>query len=201
MISAATNCMACGAAMASDAIYCSNCATAREDPNTRALFVVDGTTGLFNDAFTGALVDHETSRAIRYRRPLTVLVAMVDHADFITQDLGDASRNLFRELADVIAGSVRDIDTVGYLGDRFCLVLPETDQAGAVVAAEKLMHTVASHQYLDGGQWGRVTISVGAASVGYDRMDKQDLVELATQALLEGRGDGSNRVHVAHRAN
>lgn len=187
--------------MNAKAIYCSNCATAREDPNTRALFVVDGTTGLFNEAFTGALVDHETSRAIRYRRPLTVLVAMLDHAEFITQDLGeDDSKALFHELADVIAGAVRDIDTVGYLGDRFCVVLPETDLGGGVVAAEKLMHTVASHQYREGGQWGRVTLSVGAASVGFDRMDKQDLVELATAALLEGRGDGSNRIHLAHRS-
>jgi hypothetical protein len=44
--------------MAVDANYCSNCATGREDPNTRALFVVDGTTGLFNGAFTTAMVDH-----------------------------------------------------------------------------------------------------------------------------------------------
>ncbi len=202
MISAATKCVACGAKMPASAIYCSNCATAREDPNTRALFVVDGTTGLFNSAFTGALVDHETSRAVRYRRPLTVLVAMLDHSDFIAQDLGDeASSELFHELADVIAGAVRDIDTVGYLGDRFCIVLPETDQTGAVVAAEKLMHTVASHQYREGGQWGRVTLSIGAASVGFDRMGKQDLVELASQALLEGRSDGSNRVHVSRQVN
>jgi len=178
--------------------YCSNCATGRDDPNTRALFVVDGTTGLFNDAFTGALVDHETSRAVRYKRPLSVLVAMVDHSEFIANDLGPAqSADLLRELAEVLAAAVRDIDTVGYLDDRFCVVLPETDQAGAMVAAEKVMHAVAAHQYAAGhGQWERITLSLGLATVNPDRMGRQDLIQSATLALMDGRSDGSNKVHL-----
>jgi diguanylate cyclase (GGDEF)-like protein len=201
MISTGTHCAACGASMAPDANYCSNCATGREDPNTRALFVVDGTTGLFNGAFTTAMVDHETSRAIRYKRPLTILVALIDHSEFIANDLGPAnSAALLRELADVLAGAVRDIDTVGYLGDRYCILLPETDQSGAMVAADKIMHAVAARQYVSGhGQWERLTISLGAASVNADRMGRQDLIELATTALLEGRSDGSNRIHLFHQ--
>jgi len=181
-----------------EANYCSNCATGRDDPNTRALFVVDGTTGLFNEAFTGALVDHETSRAVRYKRPLTVLVAIVDHSEFIANDLGPAqSADLLRELAEVLANAVRDIDTVGYLGDRYCVVLPETDQAGAMVAADKVMHAVAAHQYSAGhGQWERITISIGLATVNPDRMGRQDLIEAATLALLDGRSDGSNKIHL-----
>jgi diguanylate cyclase (GGDEF)-like protein len=198
MISARIHCAACGAPMEPDANYCSNCATGREDPNTRALFVVDGTTGLFNEAFTGALVDHETSRAVRYKRPLTVLVAMIDHSDFIANDLGPAqSRDLLRELSEVLANAVRDIDTVGYLGDRYCVVLPETDQPGAMVAADKIMHAVAAHQYAAGhGQWERITISLGLATVNPDRMGRQDLIEMATAALLAGRSDGSNKIHL-----
>lgn len=184
--------------MAHDANYCSNCATGREDPNTRALFVVDGTTGLFNGAFTTAMVDHETSRAVRYKRPLSVLVALVDHSEFIANDLGPANgAALLREVAEVLAAAVRDIDTVGYLGDRYCILLPETEQNGAMVAADKIMHAVATHQYAAGrGQWERLTISLGMATANADRMGRQDLIELATQALLEGRSDGSNRVHL-----
>ena len=203
MISSATSCAACGAPMTPDAHYCSNCATGREDPNTRALFVVDGTTGLFNGAFTSAMVDHETSRAVRYKRPLTILVALIDHSEFIANDLGPANTSaLQHELADVLASAVRDIDTVGYLGDRYCILLPETDQNGAMVAADKIMHAVAAHQFTSGrGQWERLTISFGAASVNSDRMGRQDLIELATMALLEGRSDGSNRVHLYHQVN
>ena len=186
--------------MAPAANYCSNCATGREDPTTRALFVVDGTTGLFNGAFTAALVDHETSRAVRYKRPLTILVALIDHSEFIANDLGPTNgSSLLRELGEVLADSVRDIDTVGYLGDRYCVVLPETDQAGAMVAADKIMHSVAAHQFTSGaGQWERLTISLGMVSVNPDRMGRQDLIELASKVLLDGRSDGSNRVHVNH---
>jgi len=185
--------------MAPEAHYCSNCATGREDPNTRALFVVDGTTGLFNGAFTTAMVDHETSRAIRYKRPLTILVGLIDHSDFIANDLGPANNaSLLHEFADVLAAAVRDIDTVGYLGDRYCILLPETDQNGAMVAADKIMHAVATHQFTSGaGQWERLTMSFGSASVNPDRMGRQDLIEMATRALLDGRADGSNRVHLS----
>jgi two-component system, cell cycle response regulator len=202
MISTGVTCAACGALMAADANYCSNCATGREDPNTRALFVVDGTTGLFNGAFTTAMVDHETSRAVRYKRPLTILVGLVDHSEFIANDLGPTNTaNLLRELADVLAAAVRDIDTVGYLGDRYCVLLPETDQNGAMVAADKIMHAVAAHQFASGaGQWERLTMSFGSASVNFERMGRQDLVEVATRALLDGRADGSNRVHINHQA-
>jgi diguanylate cyclase (GGDEF)-like protein len=202
MISTGVTCAACGAQMAADANYCPNCATGREDPNTRALFVVDGTTGLFNSAFTTAMVDHETSRAVRYKRPLTILIGLVDHSEFIANDLGPANTaGLLRELADVLAAAVRDIDTVGYLGDRYCILLPETDQNGAMVAADKIMHAVAAHQFTSGaGQWERLTMSFGAASVNFDRMGRQDLVEVATRALLDGRADGSNRVHINHQA-
>src|SRR5258707_2168401 len=118
MISTGTHCAACGAAMAPNANYCSNCATGREDPNTRALFVVDGTTGLFNGAFTTAMVDHETSRAIRYKRPLTILVALIDHSEFIANDLGPANgAALLRELADYLPLPLPHIDTVAYLAN------------------------------------------------------------------------------------
>lgn len=195
-----TSCAACGANLADDAQYCQRCATNREDPNTRPLFVVDGMTGLFNQTFTQALVDHETSRAIRYKRPLTILMADIDHREFVHRDLGPAgAAELYRELAGVLATAVRDIDTVGFMGDAFCIVLPETDQTGAMVAADKILHAVALFQFNQPGNWARLTISAGAASVNFERMGKQDLAGAAHQALLAGINEGNNRVHINHQ--
>lgn len=193
-------CQACGAPLPDDALYCPHCATGRDNPGTAPLYVVDRMTGLFNDTFLEALVDHETSRAVRYKRPLTILIGDVDHMDLIEQDIGPArAAQMLREVADVLQEGVRDIDTVGWLGDRYCIVLPETDVPGAEVAADKVMHTVATHEYRAGGNWSRVTMSLGAASANPDRMGRQDLIELATQALREGREDGAtNRLHVMH---
>ena len=67
-------------------------------------------------------------------------------------------------------------------------------------AADKTMDAVAANQYSSGHcQWERRTLALGAASVNADRMGGQDLIELATTALLEGRSDGSNRVHLFHQ--
>jgi diguanylate cyclase (GGDEF)-like protein len=186
--------------MADDAVYCQHCATNRQNPATAPLYIVDRMTGLFNDAFTDALVEHETSRAVRYKRPLTILVGVIDHEDLIREDIGPRmTADLHRQVADVLQSAVRDIDTVGWLGDRYCIVLPETDASGSLVAAEKIMHAIAATQFTAGGSWGRLTMSFGAATVNPDRMGRQDLVGLATDALRAGREEGSTgRVHVYH---
>lgn len=195
----ALTCQACGTQLPDGALYCPRCATGRDDPRTAPLYVVDRMTGLFNDTFTEALADHETSRAVRYHRPLTILVGDIDHMDFIAADLGPArAAEMLHEVADVLQAAVRDIDTVGWLGDRYCIVLPETDHAGAETAADNVMRAVATHEYAAGGNWSRVTMSLGSASVNPDRMGRQDLIELATRALREGREDGAtNRLHLA----
>lgn len=195
-----TSCAACGSPLADEAQYCQHCATDREDPANRPLFVVDGMTGLFNLTFTQALVEHETSRAVRYLRPLTILVADVDNREIIHRDLGPpAVADVYRELAGVLATAVRDIDTVGFMGDCFCVVLPETDQHGAIIAAEKILHAVAAHTFNQPGNWARLTVSAGAASVNHDRMGKQDLAAAARKALADGVEEGSNRIHLNHQ--
>ena len=74
-------------------------------------------------------------------------------------------------------------------------MLPETDAAGAVLAADKLRRSVASHDFQTGGNWQRLTVSVGIASVAHERMNQQDLITEAYATLNQGRmsGQGPNR--------
>jgi diguanylate cyclase (GGDEF)-like protein len=195
-----STCWSCEAQVPDGAAYCPQCGHSQSDHSTRPLFVVDATTGLFNAAFIGAIVEQESSRAVRYRRPLSVLVVEVDHAEHIHRDLGGAQlTELMRELAAVLGNTVRDTDTVGFLGSegapRFAVVLPETDHDGALIAADKIRRAISAHDFQAGGQWQRLTLSCGAATVNPDRIGHQDLVQLASVALEEGKVHGPNRTH------
>ena len=76
------------------------------------LFVVDSVTGLFNGVFLQAMVDQESNRSMRYKRPLSVIVVEVDHAEYIHRDLGAQQLNeLLKELAETLVASVRDTPT------------------------------------------------------------------------------------------
>jgi diguanylate cyclase (GGDEF)-like protein len=196
-------CWNCEAQNPDDAQFCLKCGHSLQDRASSPLFVVDSVTGLFNSVFVQAMVDQESNRAMRYKRPLSVLVVEVDHAEYIHRDLGASQLNeLLKELAETLVSSVRDTDTVGVLemdgAPQFAIVLPETDQNGALLAADKIRRAVASHDFQAGGQWQRLTLSCGAATLNQERMGKQDLVWLAGQALQAGRADGqTNRTHAS----
>ena len=192
-------CWNCEGQVAEGSRYCPHCAHSQLDRSSSPLFIVDTITGLFNQDFLQALADQEVNRANRYHRPLSVLVSEVDHADFISDDLQGGLGELLRQLGKVIASAVRDTDTVcAMAGDappRFGVVLPETDYEGALNAADKIRRTVASHDFEIGGQWNRLTMSCGTATMRQERIGREDLLATALQALEAGRAAGPNRTH------
>jgi len=73
--------------------------------------------------------------------------------------------------------------------------LAPVETPGAVLAADKIRRSVASHDFQTGGNWQRLTVSVGIASVSHERMNQQDLITEAYNTLRQGRvaGQGPNR--------
>ncbi len=186
--------------MPEGARYCPQCAHSQDDHRASPLFIVDTVTGLFNQDFLRALSDQEMNRASRYRRPLAAIVCELDHADAISTELDQQQLGLLRrELGKVVAGAIRDTDTVCAMSDeampRYGVVLPETDYEGALNAADKIRRSVAAHEFESGGQWTRLTVSCGAATVHQERMGREDLLATASQALDAGRAAGPNRTH------
>ncbi len=193
-------CWSCEAQLPDGALYCMRCGHSQSDRNTSPIFVVDATTELFNGVFVKAIVGQEVNRAVRYKRPLSVLVVEVDHAEHLHHDLGANQLNgLLKEIGQALQEAVRDTDTVAFLDaegpPHYGIVLPETDSNGALLAADKIRRSVASHDFQAGGTWQRLTVSVGVASVSHERMNQQDLLAEANQAVENGRasGQGPNR--------
>jgi diguanylate cyclase (GGDEF)-like protein len=184
------------------------------DHSSSPLFgVVDTTTGIWNAKFVNALVGQEANRAVRYRRPLSVVVVELDHAEHIDKELDQVQiEGLLREIAERLGQSIRDTDTVGFLDadgpPHFAIVLPETDEQGATLAADKIRRSIASHDFSTSGSWRRITVSCGAATIGMvPRANEEaglmsrreytgNLLREAYHALETGRASGTNRTSV-----
>jgi diguanylate cyclase (GGDEF)-like protein len=175
------------------------------DPaHDRPLFVIEGLTNLFNVVFFESLLEQELNRAVRYGHDISVLVVEIDDLHELEATYGYAETNLLiREVAEAIASAIRDPDTiaatnrVAALGtQRFLVLLPHTSEEGAYRAAEKIRSLVSLTvvDFSDGG--GVVTVSCGVATVGSDKVHDANLVGRATQALIESRSHGSNRIQV-----
>lgn len=196
-------CWSCEAQLPDDSAYCLRCGHSQNDRSTTPIFVVDATTELFNAVFVKAIIGQETNRALRYKRPLSILVIEVDHAEHMHRDLGIGQLNpLLKEIGQALVAAVRDTDTVAFLDaegpPHFAVVLPETDGPGAVLAADKIRRSVASHDFSAGG-WQRLTVSVAVATVSHERVQQQDLLTDAYATLRSGlaSGQGPNRTHTA----
>ncbi|HEV2035031.1 MAG TPA: GGDEF domain-containing protein [Candidatus Dormibacteraeota bacterium] len=170
-------------------------------------------TGIWNSKFINALIGQEANRAVRYHRPLSVLVVELDHAEHVHKELGHIQlEGLLREISERLGLSVRDTDTVAFLDvegpPHFAIVLPETDEHGATLAADKIRRAIASHDFSTGGNWQRITVSCGAATIGlmapsHDEaglMNRREytgnLLREAYHALEAGRSAGTNRTSV-----
>src|SRR5437763_4660951 len=193
--------------------YCPSCGHSQIDRTSSPLFgVVDSTTGIWNSKFVEALIGQEANRAVRYHRPLSVLVVELDHAEHINNEVGQAAVNsLLSELSETLGRAIRDTDTLGFLeSDRsphFVIILPETDQQGATLAADKIRRAIANHDFSSGGDWQRITVSCGAATIGVVQQESEaglmfrreytgNLLREAYHALEHGRASGTNRPSV-----
>ena len=208
------SCWYCNTDVPETSQYCPSCGHSQTDRTSSPLFgVVDPTTGIWNSKFINALVGQEANRAIRYHRPLSLLVVELDHAEHIHKELEQIQiEGLLREISERLGQAIRDTDTVAFLDvdgpPHFAIVLPETDEQGATLAADKIRRSIASHDFATSGNWRRITVSCGAATIDAMPSPREEagvmnrreytgnLLREAYLALEAGRSSGTNRTSV-----
>lgn len=105
-----------------------------------ALRVNDTLTGLPLRSMLDKQLSTEIQRWERHRHPLSLIILSVDGFTQINDEFGRATGDeILTHVATMISQSVRSLDvTVRYGGVEFAVLLPETNEMGAVIAAERL---------------------------------------------------------------
>ncbi|MDN3570264.1 sensor domain-containing diguanylate cyclase [Methylobacterium longum] len=168
------------------------------------LSLTDALTGLpnrraFEEAFTRA-----SGGGRRSGKPLSLLIVDADHFkrfnDRYGHQIGD---EVLQGLARRLSASVhRPHDLVCRVGgEEFAILLPDTDQAGALRIAEKVHAEVSTLAIGSAGIGaGAVTVSIGLASGvpdGGATTALTDLYRLADGALYEAKAGGRNQTRCA----
>ena len=106
--------------------------------------------------------------------------------------VGDA---VLRTISSVLKKCCRDTDCVGrYGGEEFAVMLPDTDEHGAMLWAERCRLAVAEASVLVDQTSVHVTVSMGVAQRNDNFATPEKLLDAADQALLEAKRLGRNRV-------
>lgn len=166
----------------------------------KRLAVTDALTGIANYRAFKERLATEFERAVRFGRPLSVIIADIDRFKEINDEFGHQCGDaVLSSLAARMGAATRQsIDVVArYGGDEFVLVLPETDADGAIAVADKLRLATSETPFAGGNQHVHATISVGVATFPTHATTPESLVEAGDLALYEAKRAGRNLVRAA----
>jgi len=152
----------------------------------------DALTGLLNRRGFEERMELELERANRTGSPVAVLVGDLDHFKLVNDRhghrAGDVVLQRFAELALAVKRRIDEMGRVG--GEEFALILPETDEHGAYLLAERLRRATRDGLHTDDGA---VTVSFGVAASPRHGTTAGHLLHAADQALYLAKQLGRDR--------
>ena len=161
------------------------------------MLFIDDLSGLFNHRYLEVALERELKRVERYASHLAILFLDIDCFKQVNDTYGHlVGSRVLKEMGALLKKSVREVDVViRYGGDEYTVILVETacDIAGKVAARIRAM--VETHVFLAVEGYNiRITCSIGYSCCPDDTMSKDELLEMADQAMYIGKSSGKNCV-------
>jgi two-component system cell cycle response regulator len=126
-------------------------ASARENAtrlaNMGKVSIRDKETQAYSPGFLSDYFEKESYKSGRFRRPLSVVFMIVDNVSSLVEQTRESLvAAAIADMVDAVRKALRDSDLIARMeSNRFCVVLPETDHFGSVLAARRLRKAVREH--------------------------------------------------------
>ncbi len=132
-------------------------------------------------------------------RRFALLLADIDHFKRLNDTFGHAAGDAaLRHVAGVLEKHLRRGDQVARVGgEEFAVILPGTDENGALLLASRLREAVEAAQIFAEGARLSTSASLGSATWPGDGKAADDLQRAADRALYAAKQAGRNKVVAA----
>ncbi|MBP1465185.1 diguanylate cyclase [Candidatus Chloroploca sp. M-50] len=156
----------------------------------------DWLTGVLNRSHFFALAVHNFNNAVRYRRPLALMMFDLDHFKQVNDRFGHPAGDLvLQEVARVTIEQMRSADVIGrYGGEEFIVLLPNTGLDAAMTTAERLREQIRQLEVVTERGGIKVTVSIGVAEHLPSDESIEHLIDRVDQALYAAKAQGRNCV-------
>ena len=153
----------------------------------------DGLTGCLNHGAFHEVLEAEGERALRYGRPLGLLVVDLDGFKDINDTHGHPCGDaVLAEVGRVLRETTRDSDRVGRIGgDEFGVLLPETGIEEATLLAERARAAIGELT-----EPVTISVSIGVSAMPESR-DAASLLAAADEEVYRAKRSGRDFVSVA----
>lgn len=160
------------------------------------LAATDPLTGVLNRRAFDERSAEEIQRAIRYQRPLAVILLDLDHFKEVNDQYGhQCGDRVLVELANLIQPCLRSIDSLcRHGGEEFLILLPETGEDEAHFLAERLRKEIEKKIMFSDNSTFSITSSFGVASWAQKDKDILPSIHRADKALYKAKEAGRNLV-------
>jgi diguanylate cyclase (GGDEF)-like protein/PAS domain S-box-containing protein len=162
----------------------------------------DPLTTLFNRRYLDQAMEREFSRAARLGRPVSVVMADIDHFKQLNDTFGhDCGDKVLKAIARLLSTHIRKGDSAcRYGGEEFTLLLPDASLESAVDRVDRQRELIRSLSLSCNGQpIGSVTMSFGVAEYPLHGNTPEMVLKAADEALLLAKNQGRDRVVSAHQ--
>lgn len=161
---------------------------------------LDGLTGVANRRKFDQTLEAEWKRSIRHHHQLGLIISDIDFFKNFNDQYGhtDGDECLKKVASAIKRAMLRNEDLAArYGGEEFACILPETDNDGVLIVAERIRANVNSLNisHCRSNVADHITISIGAASTTPQANHPAvTLVEMADKALYQAKRGGRNQI-------
>ena len=157
---------------------------------------LDYLTGICNRRAIEDLASRSIASARRHGIPMAIMIVDVDHFKRINDEFGHQAGDVaLVETVQRIRDSLRSEDLVGRLGgEEFVAVMPSTDAASALAAAERMRSAFAEAPMDLGERELLITVSIGIAVLDAQDQVYSHLLRRADRAMYAAKTAGRNKV-------
>lgn len=160
------------------------------------LATTDPLTGVYNRRYFMDFAAKEFLRSQRYSHMFSAIQMDIDHFKRINDSHGHAvGDEVLRAFAANCLEVLRESDVLGRVGgEEFSIILPETEMAGALIAAERFRQAIADLKVYADDEVVRVTVSIGITILRQDDTGIEAVLKRADEALYLAKNGGRNKV-------
>lgn len=163
-----------------------------------ALSLTDALTGLANRRRFDQRLAEEMNRLQRVAQPMSMLMIDIDYFKQFNDHYGHPAGDMaLKQVAQVLYELTRKNDLPARMGgEEFAVMLINTDEAAAVLIAEKLVRGVHAAQipHAKSQVNAVLTVSIGVATVQPQQDTAEQFIQHADMALYAAKAAGRNQV-------